>query len=331
MIYLSATKRLIQFDGFRKIGLPHLGQRPENNYELHHETFQVRSMIRVADGRYAFEAISDGPFGRTVTGKIRYGYAESRRNLVIAEFQMDEHGQTIEGVMNRYSLSELDRSVGDASKVRRGVPRWKFRSNRSRTIRSLPNIRSRLSLALVAFNTGPFQFLRTSRRERGVGAYRLARCATRVQRIPGNATPSDLDQPLNETADPVLPRSAAIGFNPSQLEGLVRARFHSSLTKQAGSPLRVSPVPISASARWAREAAKHAFSQFLSGGTTANQVEFVNLVVDYLTENGVMDPKRLYESPFTDPHPRGPEGVFSSAQVDQLVAVLTEIRERAAA
>ena len=43
-----------------------------------------------------------------------------------------------------------------------------------------------------------------------------------------------------------------------------------------------------------REAAKQAFSQFLSGGTaTANQVEFVNLIVDYLTENGVMDPKRL--------------------------------------
>ena len=81
-----------------------------------------------------------------------------------------------------------------------------------------------------------------------------------------------------------------------------------------------------------REAAKQAFSQFLSGGTTtANQVEFVNMIVDYLTENGVMDPKLLYESPFTDKSPRGPEGVFSSLQVDQLVAVLTEIRERAAA
>jgi type I restriction enzyme R subunit len=81
-----------------------------------------------------------------------------------------------------------------------------------------------------------------------------------------------------------------------------------------------------------REAAKQAFSQFLSGGTaTANQVEFVNLIVDHLTENGVMDPKRLWESPFTDKSPRGPQGVFSSVQVDQLVAVLREIRERAAA
>jgi type I restriction enzyme R subunit len=81
-----------------------------------------------------------------------------------------------------------------------------------------------------------------------------------------------------------------------------------------------------------REAAKQAFSQFLSGGTaTANQVEFVNLIVDHLTEHGVMDPGRLWESPFTDKSQRGPEGIFSSTQVNQLVAVLTEIRERAAA
>jgi len=31
---------------------------------------------------------------------------------------------------------------------------------------------------------------------------------------------------------------------------------------------------------------------------TANQLEFVNMVVDYITEHGVMKPARLYESPF---------------------------------
>lgn len=81
-----------------------------------------------------------------------------------------------------------------------------------------------------------------------------------------------------------------------------------------------------------REAAKQAFGQFLSGRTTtANQVEFVNLIVDYLTEHGVMEAARLYESPFTDVSPRGPEGVFSSKQVDQLVTVLSDIRQRAVA
>ena len=81
-----------------------------------------------------------------------------------------------------------------------------------------------------------------------------------------------------------------------------------------------------------RETATQAFSEFISGTTvTPNQIEFINLVVQYLTENGVMEPDRLYESPFTDINPQGPEGVFSSAKVDQMVQVLAKIRLRAAA
>jgi type I restriction enzyme R subunit len=47
-----------------------------------------------------------------------------------------------------------------------------------------------------------------------------------------------------------------------------------------------------------REAAKEALAGFLAGKTlAANQIEFVNLIVDHLTEQGVMDPALLYESP----------------------------------
>ena len=81
-----------------------------------------------------------------------------------------------------------------------------------------------------------------------------------------------------------------------------------------------------------RETATQAFSEFISGTTvTPNQIEFINLVVQYLTENGVMESDRLFESPFTDINPQGPEGVFSSAKVDQMVQVLAKIRLRAAA
>ena len=80
------------------------------------------------------------------------------------------------------------------------------------------------------------------------------------------------------------------------------------------------------------ETAKQAFSQFISGtAVSASQIEFINLVVNYLTENGIMEADRLYESPFTDINPQGPEGVFLSAQVDNIVNILTEIKLRAVA
>jgi type I restriction enzyme, R subunit len=81
-----------------------------------------------------------------------------------------------------------------------------------------------------------------------------------------------------------------------------------------------------------REAAKRAFDSFLSGKTlAANQIQFVNLVVDYLTQSGWMEPSQLYESPFTDFSPKGVEGVFSSEQVQQLIGVLSQVRLRATA
>jgi len=80
-----------------------------------------------------------------------------------------------------------------------------------------------------------------------------------------------------------------------------------------------------------RNAAKQAFADFLSGRTfTPNQIEFMDLVINYLTEHGAMEPDRLYESPFTDFNPLGVEGLFKPVEVTEMFTVLSRIRASAA-
>ncbi len=79
-----------------------------------------------------------------------------------------------------------------------------------------------------------------------------------------------------------------------------------------------------------RKAAKRAFEGFLAGGTlTANQIHFVDLIINYLTDHGVMEPSLLYQPPFTDVAAQGPEGLFSSAELDGLIGILGSVREAA--
>ena len=81
-----------------------------------------------------------------------------------------------------------------------------------------------------------------------------------------------------------------------------------------------------------REAAKEAMAGFIAGKIlSANQLEFINLVIDHLTEHGVMPAARLYESPFTDVTPRGPDDLFQPAEIDELLQALEAVRATAVA
>jgi type I restriction enzyme R subunit len=81
-----------------------------------------------------------------------------------------------------------------------------------------------------------------------------------------------------------------------------------------------------------RDAAKDAFAEFMAGkNLNGNQIEFINLIIDHLTERGAMDPRRLYESPFTDFDDQGVSGLFPQGDVQQIVKVLNDVRGRAAA
>jgi type I restriction enzyme R subunit len=81
-----------------------------------------------------------------------------------------------------------------------------------------------------------------------------------------------------------------------------------------------------------RAAAKRSIASFLNDKTlTANQIEFVDLIVGHLSRRGWIDPAQLYDSPFVDVHPHGISGVFSDPEVKEMLSILTTIKHNAEA
>lgn len=80
-----------------------------------------------------------------------------------------------------------------------------------------------------------------------------------------------------------------------------------------------------------RKEAKQAFNEFLDNQKyNANQIEFVNLIIDNLTKNGVMEVGALFSSPYTDFNSSGLLGVFPGEAV-QIQKTLSEIKQNAIA
>jgi len=81
-----------------------------------------------------------------------------------------------------------------------------------------------------------------------------------------------------------------------------------------------------------RNAAKESFSKFLEkGNMSANQIKFVDQIINHLTQNGVMEPGVLFEIPFTDFHDNGVVGVFTPEDAENIVKIIHEINKNAVA
>jgi type I restriction enzyme R subunit len=81
-----------------------------------------------------------------------------------------------------------------------------------------------------------------------------------------------------------------------------------------------------------RTAVNEAFSEFLAAGVaSAAQIEFINMVIEHLTDQGVMEPGLLYEAPFTDVAPTGPEKLFDEDKVARLFKRIEAINDSAVA
>lgn len=80
-----------------------------------------------------------------------------------------------------------------------------------------------------------------------------------------------------------------------------------------------------------RNAAKQAFSKYLEQSQfSANQIRFVEEIIDQLTQKGIIDPGILYEPPFTDLHQEGLDGVFTQeADADNIITIISSFNRNA--
>ncbi len=79
-----------------------------------------------------------------------------------------------------------------------------------------------------------------------------------------------------------------------------------------------------------RAAAVEAFSKYLDDSRfNTSQIRFVEMIIDYLTQKGIMEPGQLYEQPFTGLHYEGLDGVFPSAVADEIVNVIERVNRNA--
>lgn len=77
-------------------------------------------------------------------------------------------------------------------------------------------------------------------------------------------------------------------------------------------------------------AVQQAFADFLhSGNLNPNQIKFIDVLIQFLTTNGVIDKTLLIEPPFTDLHDQGPFGLFEDDQAIKVISIVDQINENA--
>jgi type I restriction enzyme R subunit len=78
-------------------------------------------------------------------------------------------------------------------------------------------------------------------------------------------------------------------------------------------------------------AVQEAFAAFLhQGSLSPNQITFVDTIISYLTKNGTIDKRMLFESPpFNEMHDQGAFGIFNDNQVVQMAQVVDMVNRNA--
>lgn len=74
-----------------------------------------------------------------------------------------------------------------------------------------------------------------------------------------------------------------------------------------------------------RAACQAKFTDFLDDKRySANQIRFVQLLIDELSRQGAVDEGRLYENPYKGVAPEGPEQLFTTEDADRIFTTINE-------
>lgn len=79
-----------------------------------------------------------------------------------------------------------------------------------------------------------------------------------------------------------------------------------------------------------RSAAQDAFATLLQRtNLSANQINFITTIIDFLSVNGILEPSKLLDQPFVSLHHEGVYGLFDDKTVDDIVNVVNSLKETA--
>jgi type I restriction enzyme, R subunit len=77
-------------------------------------------------------------------------------------------------------------------------------------------------------------------------------------------------------------------------------------------------------------AAKEAFSEFITTGPlNADQIKFINTIIDFFSVSGTLDQRMLFDKPFTDINDQGLMGVFDQNSSVKILSIVDSINKNA--
>lgn len=123
-------------------------------------------------------------------------------------------------------------------------------------------------------------------------------------------------------------------ITPAELRALEDLLFAGDLSTRADYEATFGNQPLG---RFVRSilgldptAAQAVFAEFLQAGSlSADQTTFVQNIIQYLTQNGTIEPERLFSTPFTSVHSGGLMGVFEKPQAARIISLIREVNGNA--